>query len=55
MASIFNNSSLPTCQFLRQKILLKKVLLGEMLNEKIIEFRLRGAAPPGRICTPITD
>ena len=40
-----NNNPLPSCQFSRDKMLLKKNYLGEMLIEQIIEFESRVPGP----------
>ena len=51
--TFFNNNSPPPCQFLCNKILLKKISYSKgKLNEQI--FESIGSRPPGRICTPIT-
>ena len=51
--TFFNNNSPPPCQFLCNKILLKKLAtVRGMLIEEI--FELRGPGPPGRICSSIT-
>ena len=52
--TFFNYNSPPPRQFLCSKILLKSKLAA--VRGKLIEqnFELRGSAPPGRICTPIS-
>ena len=42
-----NNHTLPPRQFLRDKTVLKKKKLGEMLIEQIIKFELKGPGFPG--------
>ena len=51
--TFFNNNSHPPRQFLCEKILLKKYLLGVMLIKQI--FELVWLRPSSRTCTPITD
>ena len=48
--TFFNTNSLPPRQFLRNKILLKKISYIKGKIEQIFELRR-----PGRTCSPITD
>ena len=49
-----NINSFPPYQFLRDKILLKKKMVVEMLFEQFFEFELRGPETPNLTCIPAT-